>query len=337
MKCLAVIGVLLISFTVAAQPAVTRSDTTVPARQLQVHDPALIRAKDRYYLFCTGRGIRVFSSADLKTWKREEPVFKTSPDWAVKAVPGYNGHTWAPDISFHNGRYYLYYSVSLFGKNRSCIGLLTNKTLDPQDPAFRWEDQGMVLRSVPGRDPWNAIDPNLIIDEKGLPWLSFGSFWNGIQILQLERSYKKPVEGTTPQTIASRVKATGIPDAGGAIEAPFIFRKGAFYYLFASWDYCCKGWDSNYKVVTGRSRQIAGPYLDKEGHPMAQNGGSVFVRGDGREWMGIGHNAVFTDTDGTDYFVAHGYDGYDNGKPKLLIRKIRWDQAGWPFLDASPE
>jgi len=148
------------------------NDTLIP-----VHDPVIIRQDSNYYIFCTGQGITVFSSEDRKHWKQEKPVFNKPPQWAVDAIPGFKGHIWAPDISYHNHQYYLYYAVSAFGKNTSCIGLATNKTLDPSSKDFKWMDHGKVIQSVPGRDMWNAIDPNLIMDENKTPWLVFGSLW----------------------------------------------------------------------------------------------------------------------------------------------------------------
>ncbi|MCF3107368.1 family 43 glycosylhydrolase [Niabella sp. CC-SYL272] len=329
-RWITVLAIAWMSAPLQVWPQAIKTGMTFSTRQTPVHDPVLIKQGHTYYLFGTGRGISVFSSKDLQTWKKEKPVFEQPPAWAAAAVPGYEGHAWAPDISYYKGLYYLLYSVSTFGKNNSCVGMAVNTTLDPTDPAFEWEDKGMIIRSVAGSDHWNAIDPNLVLHEKGKPWLCFGSFWNGIQLVALA-SDLKPAGGV--KTIASR--CTGQPGAdsvtaGGAIEAPFVFRKNGYYYLFVSWDYCCKGRDSNYKVVVGRSRKITGPYVDKKGQPMAQNGGSLLIGGNGSEWMGIGHNAVFTDTDGTDYFVAHGYD---EGESKLWIRKLRWATDGWPLLE----
>src|SRR6516162_426217 len=96
---------------------------------ISVHDPVIIRQDSTYYIFCTGFGVSVFSSTDMKHWKKEKAVFSSGPQWAVQTIPGFRGHIWAPDISYHNGQYYLYYAVSAFGKNTSAIGLATNKTL----------------------------------------------------------------------------------------------------------------------------------------------------------------------------------------------------------------
>lgn len=95
------------------------------------------------------------------------------------------GHIWAPDISYHDGKYYLYYSVWAFGKNTSCIGLDTNVTLDPDSPEFRWVDHGKIIQSFPGLTNWNAIDPNIIADENGTSYMSFGSFWDGLKMVRL--------------------------------------------------------------------------------------------------------------------------------------------------------
>lgn len=150
----------------------------------------MIKEGNTYYLFCTGFGISMLSSTDTKNWKKEKPVFATPPEWAVEAVPGYKGHTWAPDISCFNGKYYLHYSVSTFGKNNSSIGVAVNKTLNPSLPEYKWEDMGKVIASVPGKDRWNAIDPNLIIDENNVPWLSFGSFLSGLKLVKLNSDLK---------------------------------------------------------------------------------------------------------------------------------------------------
>ena len=315
---------LVISSAASAQP-LSQSDT-LPI----VHDPVMIRQDSLYYIFCTGQGISVYSSTDHRHWRREPPVFGQPPQWAVDAVPGFRGHIWAPDISYYNGLYYLYYAVSAFGKNTSCIGLAVNKTLQRGGKDYHWEDLGKVIQSVPGRDRWNAIDPNLAVDENGTPWLAFGSFWDGIKLVRLSNDRRSPAEPEQWFTIASRLRdRTAADTAAGddAIEAPFIFRKDGWYYLFVSFDYCCRGEKSTYKMMMGRAQQITGPYLDKEGRPMAHGGGSLLQEGDS-SWYGVGHNAVVSFDDG-DWLIFHGYDAHDKGRPKLRMERLVW-KDGWP-------
>lgn len=142
-----------------------------------------------------------------------------------------------------NGKYYLYYSVSAFGKNTSAIGLAVNATLDTSENSYGWIDMGEVIQSVPGRDMWNAIDPNMAVDESGNKWLSFGSFWEGLKLFKLNDEGTRPAEPQQWFTIAARQRNFSEPDSSAgnaAIEAPFIYRHNDYYYLFASWDFCCR-------------------------------------------------------------------------------------------------
>ena len=336
-----------------------------------IHDPVMVRAEDgRFYLFSTGMGIGVISSADMQTWQREPSVFKlefkpvaesddkwqhrrnfeidwsvsTLPKWGTDTIQGYRGHIWAPDISRHNGQWYLYYSCSTFGKNGSAIGLATNPTLDPNSPDYKWTDQGPVIVSHKHRDNWNAIDPNLIVDEKGNPYLTFGSFWDGIQLVRLSKNDFKTPEGS-PVTISRRIgrklsieeldKAENFTIEGNdtieagenAVEAPFIIRRGKYYYLFVSFDYCCRGERSTYKTVYGRSKKVEGPYLDRKGQRMDKGGGTLLY-GPDSEFFGIGHCSVY-EFDGQWYFVSHAYDKSLNGQARLFIRPIEFDKDGW--------
>jgi arabinan endo-1,5-alpha-L-arabinosidase len=302
------------------------------AQDIVVHDPVMIKEGSTYYLFCTGMGISVFSSPDMKSWKKEKQVFDSAPAWAVAAVPGFKNHIWAPDISFHDGTYYLYYSVSAFGKNTSCIGVATNRTLDSENPDYKWIDHGKVIQSVPGRDLWNAIDPNVSFDDQGQPWLVFGSFWSGMKLLKLDRSLTKVSEPQEWYSVSKRPRDFKVKDedpGAGAVEAPFIFKKNSYYYLFLSFDFCCKGKESTYKIVVGRSKDIRGPYLDHQGVPLNEGGGSLVLEGNDL-WAGLGHNSTYT-FDEKDYLVFHAYDNNDGGKPKLQIKTLTWENE-WPVV-----
>lgn len=326
--------VFLLNFQAFVIPVLTYSQEY--QSNIPVHDPVMIKQGDVYYLFATGRGIAIWSSIDMKNWKKERSVFDEAPKWVMDILPNFRNHIWAPDISFHHGKYYLYYSVSVFGKNTSSIGLVTNNTLDPGDPNYKWIDQGEVIRSKPGETYWNAIDPNLIIDDSGNPYLSFGSFWGGLKQIKLKKdliSLAEPIESL--KTIGSKIKLSALQGndsvfvGDNPIEAPFIFKKNGYYYLFASIDYCCRGINSTYKMIVGRSKDVAGPYFDKNNKSMENGGGTLLLEGD-KDWYGVGHNSVYT-FDGVDYLVFHGYEAADNGRSKLRIKKMDWDEDGWPI------
>ncbi|MEX2601327.1 MAG: arabinan endo-1,5-alpha-L-arabinosidase [Balneolaceae bacterium] len=309
--------------------------------EVPIHDPVMTKQDHTWYLFGTGRGITVYASTDMENWERLDPVFPETPAWTEEIVEGGTYHLWAPDIAWHNGNYYLYYSVSAFGRNTSAIGVLSNPTLHPDDPEFEWTDHGQVVRSIPGRDMWNAIDPNIAFDDEGTPWMTFGSFWMGMKLVRLNENMteidRNPQEW---HTTAARHRYWKLDerDAGdeqnSTIEAPFIFKKNGYYYNFVSWDRCCIGEESTYKVVVGRSREITGPYLDKEGERMVHGGGSLVLQGD-ENYAGIGHNSAYT-FDGKDYLVAHAYDLNDEGRSKLIILEMNWDENDWPVVDLYP-
>ncbi len=298
------------------------------------HDPVLIKEGSRYYLFATGRGIDILSSDDLITWKVEPSVFSSGPQWAVDLIPGFRGHIWAPDVIFHNGRYHVFYSCSAFAKNTSAIGHASTASLDPSNANYGWTDHGKVLQSVPFRDNWNAIDANIIVDEEGTPWMNFGSFWGGIKMVKLTPDLMQVAQPEEWCSLSRRPRTFDLSDANpgdGAVEAPFIYRKGEYYYLFVSFDYCCRGNKSDYKIAIGRSKDVKGPYLDKEGKQMDQNGGTILLEG-GDLWAGVGHCGVHQ-IDNKDYLVAHAYIKAENGASKLIIRTLSWDAAGWPVVD----
>jgi arabinan endo-1,5-alpha-L-arabinosidase len=292
---------------------------------LGTHDPTLIAAHGQYYLFSTGDQLGAKTSKDLRSWQAAPEVFTaaTRPSWLAERVPGVM-NLWAPDISFFGGKYHLYYSASTFGCNVSCIGHLTRPALD----SGTWSDEGAVVCSNEDRscdsgsrpDDWNAIDPNLIVDQSGKAWLAFGSFWGGIQMIELDENGARA--GTEVKTIAAR------PSNGGALEAPFIVRRCGYYYLFTSWDACCKGADSTYNLRVGRSASVTGPYVDRDGKQLLTGGGTLVLTG-GTRYRGPGHNAVLFTADAA-YNAYHAYDADNRGDPVLRISELAWDDDGWP-------
>jgi arabinan endo-1,5-alpha-L-arabinosidase len=283
-----------------------------------VHDPAVAKVKNTYYLFATGAGLPIWRSIDRRHWTPAGKVFSSGlPTWAATTIPG-SLEPWAPDVSFFAGRWHVYYAVSTFGAKRSAIGVATNPTLDVRDPRYRWTDHGVVVESSDTTDH-NAIDPNVVIDGGG-PWLVWGSFWSGIKLAAIDPASGK-LDGPL-QHIASRL----VPSWG--IEAPFIVRRGEYFYLFVSFDYCCRGSASTYNVRVGRSSSLEGPYVDDAGVPMLLGGGRLVLEGDGAR-RGPGHNAVLRDG-GTWRLFFHYYDAKRQGTASLGILPIHWTNDGWP-------
>lgn len=309
-----------------------------------VHDPVMAYEDGVYYLFSTGRGIQRMTSTDRRSWTfKPGGVMAEVPSWTQAAVPGFRDHVWAPDLLRWHGRWWMMYSCSTFGKNTSAIGLISSPSL--ANPS--WKDEGCVVASNSPKDAWrgekddwNAIDPNIVIDRSDQPWLTFGSFWDGIQMVRLD-STMHMAEGFRPFTIARRYghpmpqleNPTSKFAGPNAIEAPFIYQRDGWYYLFVSWDYCCRGSKSTYRVVCGRSRNIVGPYVDRDGKRMVDGGGTLVIEGDKTQFEAAGHCAVYDlPSSGAEHkavFICHGYSVPLGGQSILLQRELEWEN-GWP-------
>lgn len=288
------------------------------------HDPVIAKEKGYHYVFVTGPGIGVMRSRDRLVWEPMPAVFPTAPAWTASTIPGNRGVFWAPDISYRDGRWRLYYSISTFGSNHSAIGLATNKTLDAGSKDYKWVDEGLVIESNRGNN-YNAIDPSVLYVNRRA-YLAFGSFWSGIKLLELDSRSGKPKDPRSePISLAFRPKDQ---DPADAVEAPFLWKHGRYIYLFASYDLCCRGTNSTYNIRVGRSLKPEGPYVDRDGKSMLDGGGTVVRKSEGR-WVGPGHNAVYSDG-GADWLVYHAYDAEHNGWPRLRIERLTWDKDGWP-------
>ncbi|MHC4326145.1 MAG: arabinan endo-1,5-alpha-L-arabinosidase, partial [Planctomycetota bacterium] len=341
-------AVMLTALAIGASCRETASFQTGPNPEvlelegnLRVHDPAVIRQADTFYLFSTGgrrRGpgiIPIRCSKDLFNWTLCGSVFDKLPEWVTKEIPGARG-AWAPDISFYNGKYHLYYSVSRFGRNDSAIGLATNQTLDPNDPDYKWIDKGLVVRSYEGKDNFNAIDANLVIEDKRNIWLCWGSFWSGIKMRRVDpETGKLSAYDTTLYSLASRpgTNSDRTPSTKDAVEAPFIIYHDGYWYLFVSFDFCCRGAKSTYKVMVGRCRPITGPYKDRSGRLMTDGGGKLVIEAARPNWRGPGHPAVLQESGG-DFLLFHAYNG-QTGRSELKISTIVWED-GWPRVGELP-
>ncbi|WP_262846962.1 arabinan endo-1,5-alpha-L-arabinosidase [Sphaerisporangium corydalis] len=317
-----VVALALVRPAGAAIPAA--APTTPPASypgpgvvtgSTSVHDPSVVKTSSGYLLAHTGNNIVLKTSTDRTAWRDAGVAFPGGASW-TRSYTGGSASLWAPDISYRNGRYYMYYSASTFGSRNSAIFLATSTT----GASGTWANLGLVI-STTSSSNYNAIDPNLIVDGSGQWWLAFGSFWTGIKLIRLDPSTGLR-SGTSITSIAQR---TG---GSTAIEAPFVFRHGSYYYQWVSFDACCQGAASTYRIMVGRSASVTGPFVDRNGTAMTSGGGTQVLAGHGSV-HGPGHQAVIADSDSEVLF----YHYYDNaGTPRLGINLIAYDAAGWPFV-----
>ena len=296
--------------------------TSTTHLDIGVHDPSMIWDGSNYYLFATGGSLNIRKSANLMQWTTAGKVYPAIPAWATAIIGTGLTSLWAPDISYFNGLFHVYWAGSTFGSNTSVIGLATNVALDPTKAGYAWVDQGLVTQSK-STDNFNAIDPNVSFDQNGAPWLAFGSFWSGIKLHKLDPATGMfATDDPTLYSIAGR--------NGGAIEAASIISHNGFYYLFVSFDACCKGVNSTYRTMAGRATAITGPYADSTGKAMTNSGGDQLIATDGR-YIGPGGGTAWKDGDNYLY-VYHYYDGMANGASKLLIRPITFGADDWIVL-----
>jgi arabinan endo-1,5-alpha-L-arabinosidase len=287
---------------------------------LRVHDPVMIKQGDTYYIFSTGKGISIKTSNDRINWVQAGRVFKDSLAWWKTEIPKQDGSIWAPDIHYRDGKYHLYYSVSAWMDFNSGIGYATNATLNPSDPSYKWVDEGLIINYKNGGEGVNCIDPNVLADNDGHVWLFYGSYKAGLRLVELNPATGKLMNNPPDITVITTALGEGV----------FVIKAQGYYYIFASRGKCCAGLESTYQVVMGRSKNIKGPYLNKQGESWVDNKYTLFMEGNYDE-PGRGHNGFFTEHD-TTFIVYHAYTRSANGKPLLNIKPVYWDSDGWPTL-----
>jgi arabinan endo-1,5-alpha-L-arabinosidase len=302
-----------------------------------VHDPSVIRQGSTYYLFSTdassnqGGFIPIRCSTDKIAWSACGYVFDTLPAWISAAVPQAT-EIWAPDVSYLNSTYHVYYAVSSFGSNVSAIGLVTNTTLDATDPNYNWVDQGLILQSS-ASDNFNAIDPNILVDAGGSVWLNYGSFWTGIYQQQIDPSTGQIQSGSVTNHLAER--SSDVPN--DPIEGSSLVYENGYYYLFVSWDYCCEAnpSQSDYKIAVGRGTSPNGPFTDESGVDMVTGGGTILLQGDAT-WAGPGGETAYVDPTDGDLIVFHALMLSQNGLDYLFLRSLTWAND-WPVIGTATD
>lgn len=284
-------------------------------------DPTVMRAPDGYfYMYTTQtdtKWVPIYKSKDLVNWEYQKTAFRkaTRPQ-----LPG-GGAFWAPEARYINGKYVLYFSWAKWGDGgQSYTAVATSDSPLGDFP----DSKALITNDEFGS---NCID-QFYYEDGGKKYMFYGSF-NGIFVTELTDdglSVKRGADGKP--TLKKQV-------AGRAFEGTNIYKKNGYYYLFASINNCCDGLNSKYKVVVGRSKNLMGPYVDKNGRTMLDNNWELVVQGDGKKWYGPGHNSILVqDDEGTEWMIYHSYvkDATGNVGGRLgMLDRITW-QDGWPFV-----
>ena len=286
-----------------------------PVINYSLPDPTIIKSGDGYfYLYATEdmRNTPIHRSKDLVNWEMVGKAFtnETRPTLEPR------GGLWAPDINYINGQYVLYYSMSAWGGEWTCgIGVAT-----ADDPGGPFTDQGKLFRSNE-IDVQNSID-QFYIEEKGRKYLFWGSF-RGIYAIELSSDGLSLKPGAEKRQVA-----------GTAYEGVYIHKRNGYYYMFASIGSCCKGLNSTYTTVVGRSKDLFGPYTDKLGRTMMENHHEIVIQKNAK-FVGTGHNSeIVKDKKGTDWIFYHAVS-VDNPKGRVLMMdQIRW-KNNWPYIEGG--
>ena len=326
-------------------------------------------------------------SKDLVNWEFMGPTMHGVPTWMkaklneIRKAMGLGASTtdfrnqnqfgyWAPCVRrISKDLYRMYYVVTLPGtingtgtwSERCFIGLMETK--NPAD-IDSWVDKGFVVTNysdlelnykVSATDyahcyfKYNAIDPSLIINEKGEHWLIYGSWHSGFAAMQLDPSTGKPLHALGnpwgKENEASYGKFIYTRQLGNrwqASEAPEVVYHDGYYYLFIAYDELSVAY--NTRVV--RSKNIDGPYYDITGKDVTNHGGDAYPIlthpykfGNHHGWVGISHCAVFNDGKGNWYYASQqrfpeNYKGNANSNALMLggVRSIIWTSDGWPLV-----
>ncbi len=284
-----------------------------PVIKWSLPDPTVIKADNGYfYLYATEdtHNVPIYRSKDLVTWRYAGTAF-TDATRPMDFVP--RGGIWAPDINYINGQYVLYYSKSEWGKTWECgIGVAVS---DRPNGGFH-DAHKLFISSEVGIE--NCIDPFFISDESG-NYLFWGSFHDiyGVQLTDDGLAIK---DGAVPQKIA-----------GGLIEATMIVKHNGYYYLIGSAGSCCEGANSTYRLVVARSKNLFGPYVDRNGKSAIGDNFSPLLN-KSPEVFGPGHCSEFvTDDAGQTWVLYHGYQSNDVDAGRVVyLDKVTWGSDGWP-------
>lgn len=260
-------------------------------------DPSVLKHGEDYYMvhssFGYVPGLLLWHSKDLVNWEPVGPALK-------KHV----GIIWAPDLSFHDGRFHIYFPV------------LTNSGFT-----------NMVVTAADIRGPWSEpvdlkvpnFDPGHGVAEDGSRYL----FFNGGTMAPLSK------DGLTVTGPVKHVyDGWPIPEDWKietfAQEGPKILRHGDYYYMVLA-EGGTAGPATSHMVIMARSKSMEGPWENSPYNPV------VRTQSDKEKWWSRGHATLLEGPDSKQwYLVYHAYEnGYYNLGRQTLLEPVEWTEDGW--------
>jgi arabinan endo-1,5-alpha-L-arabinosidase len=301
-------------------------------------DPAVLRAADGfYYVYATqgeheGRmlNIQAARSRDLVTWERLGDALPVKPIWASRTQD-----FWAPHVTEHGGRYYLYYSAKPDAALTDTSRGLCLAVAIADRPAGPFIDSGRPLQCGTG---FVNIDPMAYDDPAtGRRLLYWGSGFGPIKVQELAPDRISFAPGSRPIDLVPVVRTEDPANYRRLVEGAWVVRRGGYHYLFFSGDNCC-GPNAHYAVMVARSRNATGPF---EMPPADMAGGVILARRG--IWIAPGHNAMVEDGRGDHWMLYHAVDSRRpranagaeiNTRRVMLLDRIVW-RDGWPRLEGD--
>ncbi len=284
-------------------------------------DPCIVRVEDDYYIVTSSfewfPGIPVYHSKDLVNWEQIGHVLTRKSQLDLTGIADGDG-VYAPSITYHDGLYYVSYTVVQGGVNWALKGY-PNYIVTAKNPAGPWSEPVLV----------NALgfDPSLFIDEDGRAYMLVRIFDHragksmspGIGLHELDLKTLKPIG--KPKFIYSGW-------AKSSAEGPKMLKKDGMYYLFTAEGGTGYG---HYEAVA-RAKNIWGPY---ERAPQifysSRQDSSAYIQK-------AGHGTLFTTPQGEWYTTHLGsrplvpYGPCPLGR-ETFIQKVLWNEQGWPELE----
>ncbi len=284
-------------------------------------DPFVLEHRGMYYAYGTsgrptldGRAFEVLRSLDLVSW--------TSVGGALEPPEGLHGRDyWAPEVAFHEGTLYLYYSAGVEDKGHQ---LRVASAKSPEGP---FHDLGFVLT---GDDPF-TIDAHPFRDDDGQWYLFYArDFLDGervgtalavAKLSEMVRLVGEPrtvLRATADWQIFRRDREMyGAVYDWYTLEGPFVRKHGGRYYMF----YSGGAWEEpNYGVSYAVAESPLGPYVEPKGD------GPTLLRSRPGV-VGPGHNSVVRGPGGTDWLVYHAWDSRRTGR-RMCLDRLTWTPDG---------